>query len=137
MTPGPGVVVGGGSGIGAALVAMMRGTGTEVIVWDLAGHGDLDCDIRDPEQIAAATKATIELIGPPATLTITAGIGHSGMMMGITPQEWDRVMDTNTRGPWLTMRALAPSMAESGGSIVAVSSISGRRRCGSMPSLPA
>jgi NAD(P)-dependent dehydrogenase (short-subunit alcohol dehydrogenase family) len=35
-------------------------------------------------------------------------------------------MDTNTRGPWLTMRALAPSMAESGGSIVAVSSISGR-----------
>jgi NAD(P)-dependent dehydrogenase (short-subunit alcohol dehydrogenase family) len=126
MTTGPGIVVGGGSGIGAAVAAMMRDAGTEVVVWDLAGRGDLDCDVGDPEQIVAATKASIELIGSPATLTITAGVGHSGMMTEVASQEWDRVMNVNVRGPWLTMRALAPLMAGAGGSMVVTSSISGR-----------
>ncbi len=126
MNPGPGVVVGGGSGIGAALVGMMRTAGAEVVVWDLADRGDLTCDITDPEQIAEATKATIDLIGTPSTLTITAGVGHGGMMIEVAPQEWDRVMNVNARGPWLTMRALAPMMASAGGSMVAISSISGR-----------
>jgi NAD(P)-dependent dehydrogenase (short-subunit alcohol dehydrogenase family) len=48
-------------------------------------------------------------------------------MRGQTPADWQRVIDVNLTGTWLTMRAVAQAMADqgSGGSIVAVSSISG------------
>ena len=39
----------------------------------------------------------------------------------ITPDVWDRMMAVNVRGTWLTVRAIAPLMAE-GGAIVTVSS---------------
>lgn len=121
------VVVGGGSGIGAALVERIRATGDDVVVWDLAGSGDLDCDIADPDQITDATRATMELVGPPTSVTITSGIGHSRYLADAAPEEWDRVINVNARGPWLTMKALAPLMAAAaGGSIVAVSSVSSR-----------
>jgi NAD(P)-dependent dehydrogenase (short-subunit alcohol dehydrogenase family) len=95
-------------------------------VWDLAG-GDIDCDIARPDQIDAATSETLELVGPPATLTVTAGIGHSSPLSKAASDEWDHVLQVNARGPWLAMRALAAAMATSGGgSIVATSSVSGR-----------
>ena len=96
-------------------------------MWDLAGTGDLECDITDPEQIASATTATVDLIGRPTTLTVTSGIGHSGRLVDAAAEEWDRAMNVNARGPWLAMRALAPLMAAAGGgSIVAISSVSAR-----------
>jgi NAD(P)-dependent dehydrogenase (short-subunit alcohol dehydrogenase family) len=125
-SPRPAVVIGGGSGIGAAVVASLRSFGDRVVVWDVAG-GDLDCDIADPDQIEAATKETLELVGAPDRLTVTAGIGHSRSLSEAAPDEWDRVLRVNARGPWLCMRAFAPAMAAAGGgSIVVTSSVSGR-----------
>jgi NAD(P)-dependent dehydrogenase (short-subunit alcohol dehydrogenase family) len=44
----------------------------------------------------------------------------------LTPEEWDRMMDTNLRGPYLTIRALAPLMiAARSGHIVNISSLAG------------
>jgi NAD(P)-dependent dehydrogenase (short-subunit alcohol dehydrogenase family) len=49
------------------------------------------------------------------------------MLLDQSPSDWQRVIDTNLTGTWLTMRAVARTMIDSGsgGSIVAVSSISG------------
>lgn len=102
-----------------------RHEGHEVIVWDRAG-GDISCDITDP-QVDHAAESTINRVGAPRLLSITAGIGHSGLLIHAPASEWDRVMDTNAKGVWLAMRALARRMLESdGGSIVVTSSISGR-----------
>jgi len=121
------VVIGGGSGIGAALAGRRRAAGTEVVVWDVAGERDLTCDLTEPAQVEAATAATLARIGAPAWVDITAGIGHAGALLDAPSTEWDRVMAVNARGPWLAMRALAgPMAAAGGGSIVAVSSVSGR-----------
>jgi NAD(P)-dependent dehydrogenase (short-subunit alcohol dehydrogenase family) len=121
------VVVGGGSGIGAAVAARQRANGCEVITWDLVGTGDLECDITDPGQITAALEATLDLIGYPTTVTISAGIGQSNYLSDADPTEWDRTMSVNAKGPWLTMRALAPLMAAGdGGSIVSIGSVSSR-----------
>lgn len=120
------VVVGGGSGIGAAVVSRLQASGVRVLVWDVAG-GDVSCDISSPDQVEAAAIETLELVGAPMTLTVTAGIGHSGPLSTGSADQWDRVMNVNARGPWLAMRALAPSMkALGGGSIVVTSSVSGR-----------
>jgi NAD(P)-dependent dehydrogenase (short-subunit alcohol dehydrogenase family) len=121
------VVVGGASGIGAEVVARQRAAGLTVVVWDVTGVSDIICDITDPEQIEDATRSTIALAGPPAMVTISAGIGHSGLLADADPDDWDRVMGVNAKGSWLTMRALAAPMAETGrGSIVAISSVSSR-----------
>lgn len=123
---GSALVVGGASGIGRAVVERHRAAGTSVVVWDVAGDPDVDCDIADPAQIEAATASTVDRFGVPSQVTVTAGIGHSAMLLDLDPDEWDQVIAVNTRGPWLVMRALAKAMidAESPGSIVATSSIS-------------
>jgi NAD(P)-dependent dehydrogenase (short-subunit alcohol dehydrogenase family) len=94
-------------------------------VWDVTGPCDIVSDITDPEQIDDAARRTIALVGPPALVTISAGIGHSGLLADTDPGEWDRVMGVNAKGSWLTMRALAAPMVEAGsGSIVAIGSVS-------------
>jgi NAD(P)-dependent dehydrogenase (short-subunit alcohol dehydrogenase family) len=120
------LVIGGASGIGAALVAHYRHRDVPVTVWDIDGPYDVRCDIADPDQVADAVRTTVQTSGLPHHITITAGIGHSGLLTDITADQWDQVMRVNTRGPWLCMRALARALTDAGqpASMVATSSVS-------------
>jgi NAD(P)-dependent dehydrogenase (short-subunit alcohol dehydrogenase family) len=120
------VVTGGGSGIGSAVVSRLRGAGHNVVVWDVK-DGDITCDISDPEAVSAAIDKTVADHGTPDRLVACAGIGASGLLLEQSPADWRRVIDTNLTGTWLSMRAVAKAMVDAGtgGSIVAVSSISG------------
>jgi NAD(P)-dependent dehydrogenase (short-subunit alcohol dehydrogenase family) len=120
------VVVGGGSGIGRAIVESYKAKGETAVVWDIAGPHDVECDVTDPESVTDALAQTIERAGLPDQLTITAGIGHSGLLLEESIESWDRVIGVNARGPWLVMRAVARAMVDEkrAGSIVATSSVS-------------
>jgi NAD(P)-dependent dehydrogenase (short-subunit alcohol dehydrogenase family) len=120
------LVIGGASGIGAAVAGLHREQGVPTLVWDVAGPCDIHCDIVRPEEIDRAVQETTRLMGPPRWVTVTAGIGHSGLLADTSPDDWDRVMQVNARGPWLCLRALAQAMVDGGtsGSMVATSSIS-------------
>ncbi len=124
----PALVVGGTSGIGAALVGRYRDQGVPVVTWDIARAPDVLCDISDPTQVTSGVQETVERFGLPGDVTVTAGIGHAADLRTIDSDEWDRVLSVNTRGPLLVMRAVADAMAarSAGGSIVVTSSISGR-----------
>ncbi len=121
------VVVGGSSGIGAAVVERQRAAGLDVVVWDLDPAGGIRCDISDAGSVDDAVIATLERAGVPERVTVTAGIGHGGMLLDLPAEEFDRVLGTNTKGVWLAMRALArPMLGAGGGSIVVTSSVSAR-----------
>jgi NAD(P)-dependent dehydrogenase (short-subunit alcohol dehydrogenase family) len=95
-------------------------------VWDLSG-GDIACDVSDPDAVSAAMEQTVCENGVPTRVVTCAGIGVSGMLLNQSPAEWKRVLAVNLTGSWLTLRASAQAMVDAGvgGSIVAVSSISG------------
>ena len=121
------VVIGGGSGIGAAVVARQRALGIDVVTWDVTAMADIACDITRPDEVDAAAAATVARVGVPDLVTVTAGIGHAGRLLDVPADDWDRVVGTNARGVWLAMRALAAPMLEGdGGSIVVTSSVSAR-----------
>jgi NAD(P)-dependent dehydrogenase (short-subunit alcohol dehydrogenase family) len=119
------LVIGGGSGIGAAVAQRQKANSLRVAVWDRQGPRDITCDISHPEQINSAV-AGLEVGALPSLITITAGVGHSGLLVDVSPEEWDQVMAINTRGPWLCMRALATALMATGqsASMVATSSVS-------------
>jgi NAD(P)-dependent dehydrogenase (short-subunit alcohol dehydrogenase family) len=120
------VVTGGASGIGSAVAKRLRKDGHDVTTWDLRG-GDIACDISDAEAVTAALDQTLATTGVPDRLVACAAIGASGMLIAQDPADWRRVIDVNLTGTWLTMRAVAHAMIDNGigGSILAVSSISG------------
>ncbi len=120
------LVTGGASGIGQETAGRLRDAGHDVVVWDLAG-GDIDCDISDPEAVAAAMEQTVREHGVPTRVVACAGIGASGTLLAESVVQWQRVLAVNLTGTWLTIRAAAAALidAKLGGSIVVVSSISG------------
>ena len=122
------LVIGGGSGIGAALADAHRSQGTPTITWDIAGPHDVSCDVTEPDAVADAVAVTRRRWGVPTCVTVTAGVGHSGLLTEADPDDFDRVMRVNARGPWLCMRAWVDAMREQevAGSFVAVSSVSAR-----------
>jgi NAD(P)-dependent dehydrogenase (short-subunit alcohol dehydrogenase family) len=122
------VVTGGASGIGAAVVERLAAAGARPVVWDLNPAAEVVCDVSDPGSVDAAVARTIDVAGVPSVMAACAGVGHSGMLADVSADEWDRVMGTNLKGAWLSMRAVAGAMraAGSGGSMVAVTSVSAR-----------
>jgi NAD(P)-dependent dehydrogenase (short-subunit alcohol dehydrogenase family) len=120
------LVTGGASGIGRAVAGLLRDAGHRVVVWDLS-DADIACDISDPDAVSAAMERTVREHGVPTRIVTCAGIGASGLLLKQSPAQWERVLAVNLTGTWLTIRAGAQAMidAQAGGSIVAVSSISG------------
>jgi NAD(P)-dependent dehydrogenase (short-subunit alcohol dehydrogenase family) len=120
------LVTGGASGIGCEVAGRLRDAGHDVVVWDLSG-AEIGCDISDPDAVSAAMERTVHEHGVPTRVVTCAGIGASGVLLKQSPAEWERVLAVNLTGTWLTIRAAAQAMVDAGvgGSIVAVSSISG------------
>jgi NAD(P)-dependent dehydrogenase (short-subunit alcohol dehydrogenase family) len=120
------LVTGGASGIGREVASRLRDAGHDVVVWDLS-DADIACDISDSAAVSAAMQQTVREHGAPTRVVTCAGIGASGVLLKQSPAEWDRVLAVNLTGTWLTIRSAAQAMigAGEGGSIVAVSSISG------------
>ncbi len=131
------VVTGSGSGIGLATAQRLIAEGATVIAADrdpgknpLVREGNpavvpSRCDVTDPSQIDQTAALVRERFGRVDVLVNNAGLtGGIGRVHEYDMNEYDRVMNTNVRGPFLMMRALIPLMLETGGgSIVNVSSI--------------
>src|SRR6185503_3174024 len=63
----------------------------------------------------------------PTVLVNNAGIGRFAQLEQMSLEDWDAVIATNLRGPFLVTRAFLPAMKRAGeGAIVNVSSLAGR-----------
>ncbi len=122
------VVTGGASGIGAAVAERLKHLGARPVVWDVNPNAEVVCDVSVPASVDGAIQRTVETVGVPTLAAVCAGVGHSGLLFDVPPDEWDRVLAINLAGAWLSMRAIAGAMkaAGAGGAMSVVTSVSAR-----------
>jgi NAD(P)-dependent dehydrogenase (short-subunit alcohol dehydrogenase family) len=113
MFPRTALVTGSASGIGAALVDLLRGEGAEVQDLDLVGG----FDVSDPN--------AWEAVGPVELACLNAGVltGENDMTR-LTIDAYRRILGANVDGVVFGVRRLATVM-ERGSSIVATASLAG------------
>lgn len=139
------IVTGGGNGIGRATAEMFGARGAAVVVADIdegaakqiaadiqsnggralaAGH-----DVRDGASCTSLAERAVDALGTIDVLVNNAGVGpHPQPFHQLTEQEYDRVMDVNAKGVFLTIRAVAPVMMDRRyGRIVNMSSVVAKR----------
>ena len=122
------VVTGGGSGIGAAIVARLRSDGYRVAILDLnASDSEFSyvADVTDRAQIDAALGEIRAALGPVTILVNAAGKDSFRRFTDISFDEWRKIVDINLNGVFHTTQAVLPDMIEAGwGRIVNISSSS-------------
>ncbi|WP_425416955.1 SDR family NAD(P)-dependent oxidoreductase [Oricola indica] len=134
------IVTGGAQGIGAAYAGAMAEEGCKVVIADvLDGTATANrlcekghqvrferADVTDFESISAAVEAAVSEWGRLDILVNNAAIWaslRSKPFSEIDPDEWDRVLAVNVKGPFLCARAVVPVMKRQGyGRIVNIAS---------------
>ena len=136
------IVTGGGSGIGRCTAHEIAALGGKVVILGrkqdkldrVAGEitedgGQVDtvsCDIRDEERVKATVAEIVEKHGRLDILVNNAGVTRDTLLPRMSNDEWDEVLSTNLRAPFLFMRAVSrPMMQQRYGRIVNISSVSG------------
>lgn len=128
------VVTGGARGIGAAVVQRLRGSGAEVVVWDLdptpaAAQGPAcQVDVGDEASVAAALRDTLARQGRLDFVINSAGwAGPTQALEAFDLAVWDRVQRINLTGTFLVCRATVPVLRTQGsGRVVNIASLAGK-----------
>jgi len=133
------VITGGSNGIGAATVRRFVAEGAEVLIADvdldaantLANElGDavsaVKCDVRLEPEVKAAAEVAYKRWDHIDILVNNAGSELNRSYDETTVDEWDRVLDTDLKGPWLVCKHFVPPMVDRGsGSVINISSLNG------------
>lgn len=136
------LISGGGTGIGLQSAKMLAAYGAEVVLAarrletleaaaeELRGQGaNVTCvrmDITDADTISAGLAQATKN-GPISILVNSAGVVSKPMLLDLSEDEWDKVLDTNLKGSWMLSKAIAKHMIDAGegGSIINIASILG------------
>jgi NAD(P)-dependent dehydrogenase (short-subunit alcohol dehydrogenase family) len=134
------VVTGAAGGIGSAICRRLaddgftvacldvRGADAEQVAADLPGARGFGADVRDATSVRAAGELIRAEVGDPWLLVNAAGVFSIQRVPDLSEPEWDRLIDTNLKGPFLTCREFLPAMIAAGtGCIVNIASTAGVR----------
>lgn len=139
------VVTGGSRGIGKAVcLELARGGANAVLCY--AGNAAsaaetvaecetlgakalaVQCNVANAEEVKALMDTAISAFGAVHILVNNAGITRDGLLMTMKDADFDAVVDTNLKGAFYCMRAVArPMMRQRYGRIVNLSSVVGLR----------
>jgi NAD(P)-dependent dehydrogenase (short-subunit alcohol dehydrogenase family) len=138
------IVTGGASGIGLATCEALAARDDRIVLADrhadraraeasrLAESGAVveasEVDVTDPGAVESLV-ADVDEGGDLAGLVNSAGVVQLGTIADVSIEDWDRVVDVNLKGTFLTCRAVIPRLeARGGGAIVNLASIAGRTK---------
>ena len=130
------VVTGGSRGIGKAIAESFLNDGATVIVTyknaieeeyfngkNIKHH---KCDVADAKAVAELVDALVKEFGKIDVLVNNAGITKDGLLMRMSEDDWNSVIDTNLKGVFNFTKAVSrPMMGKKTGKIINITSISG------------
>ena len=134
----------GGRGIGRGIALALAEAGADVCITARSNIADaesvadavrelgrkgvaLTCDVANAESVEALfTQAAAEL-GKVNILVNNAGITKDGLLLRMSEDSWDAVLDANLKGTFLCTRAAAKLMVKQrGGRIINITSVMGQ-----------
>ena len=138
-------ITGGASGIGKGTALRFAQEGAKIGLADMlpeegaqtqaeieAAGGQalfVKCDVSDPDNVKEAIDATVKAFGRLDIVFANAGInGVWTPIEDLTPEDWDKTLDINLKGTYLTVHFAIPHLRQAGGgSILITSSVNGNR----------
>lgn len=121
------VVIGGASGIGAAIARGLAGDGCRVVVADLdPAHADVVVDVTDEASVEAAFDGVLASHGRLDVVVNSAGVSTLGLVTDLDAAEWRRVVDVCLTGAFLVIKHAGRRLG-AGGSVISLSSLNGRQ----------
>jgi NAD(P)-dependent dehydrogenase (short-subunit alcohol dehydrogenase family) len=141
-------ITGGASGIGKAAAIRFAEEGASVAIADIADQEEeaggvvsqiervgkgrakfLACDVSKPDDVDRAIDETVKTFGGLHVVFANAGInGVWTPVDELQPDEWDKTLDINLKGTYLTVHYAVPHLKRGGGgSVLITSSVNGTR----------
>lgn len=143
------IVTGGARGIGRGIVTAFAAEGAHVIIGDLLNLPEIaaacdetrrlaeaygvktdavSVDVRDLALCEALVQRAVDRFGRLDVVCANAGVISTGLVAELSPEEWDRVMDVNAKGVFLTCKAAIPILTQQRrGCFITTASIAGKR----------
>ncbi|MCY0859367.1 MAG: SDR family oxidoreductase [Sulfolobaceae archaeon] len=122
------VVTGGSQGIGKGIVEALQAEGSIVINFDVREPTYrvefLRVDVSKSQEVKGGIEQVIAKYNRIDAVVNNAGIESYGSVDETSEEEWDRIMNVNVKGPFLTSKYSIPYMLKQGkGVIVNIASI--------------
>lgn len=125
------LVTGGNRGIGRAIAEKFLELGHRVAVTARSGEGPtgsltVHADVTDGESLTIALAAVEEKLGPIEVLVANAGITKDTLLMRMTDEDFESVIDTNLTGSFrLVKRGINSMIKQRFGRVIFISSVVG------------
>ena len=137
------IVTGSGRGIGKAIALKLAENGADIVINDIPGSDYADDtkkeiealgvraivvrgDVRNQEDVEKLVDTTVKTFGRLDILVNNAGITRDGLMIRMSEEDWDMVLDINLKGAFNCIKAaVRPMMKQRSGSIINIASVVG------------
>lgn len=137
------IITGSGRGIGKAIALKLASLGANIVINDIpsSDYADAACeeikamgvecivvkgDVRNADDVAELINTTLDKFGKIDIFVNNAGVTRDGLMLRMSEDDWDLVMDINLKGAFNCIKTVArPMMKQRGGSIINIASVVG------------
>jgi NAD(P)-dependent dehydrogenase (short-subunit alcohol dehydrogenase family) len=122
------LVTGAAGAIGSAIARGLAQDGFLVAGADVSAGADHLCDVRSEADVRRLRDEVEARLGAPWLLVNVAGVFFEHRITELAEDDWDLLLDTNLKGPFLTCKTFLPAMIAAGsGCIVNIASTAGIR----------